>query len=109
MWMELASHLGLSLQRCKQETSSTDFVNWQAYLMKKMNEPSRSDYYLMRVAQEIRRAFAAKNTIVSIKDFFVKFTFEKKKPEAIEEIEPGERVTRSKGFWMGLVGLARKK
>lgn len=61
-WLKLARELGMSLQKCQRETTSTEFVDWMVFL--EMEEeakvrqewliPAKMDYYLAQIVAEIR-------------------------------------------------------
>lgn len=61
------------------------------WLDEQWNKPSRSDYYLMRVAQRVHQWSTSKT---SIKDQLIQFTTAK-------ALTPEERVAQSKAVWMG--------
>lgn len=66
-----------------------------AWIRKKQKEswerPSRTDYYLMRIAQRIQQTSGIK---ASLKDQIISFV--KDEPSSMEE-----RVARSKAIWIG--------
>lgn len=72
-----------------------------AWLDAQWNEPSRTDYYLMRVAQRLQQQWSKKQ--VSLKDQEIKFEFKKTVPLTREE-----KIARSKAIWMGGVEAAKK-
>ena len=74
-----------------------------AWMDLQWNEPSRSDYYLMRVAQRVHQQWNSKTT-VEISDQEIEFTTKKVCQKTPEE-EHQERVERSKSTWMS--GLRR--
>lgn len=72
--MKLASHLGMSLKRCKRETSSIEFVMWLVWLEEQeLTQFSKQDHYLAQIAMEIRRTITPKKQL-SLKNFFIRFT-----------------------------------
>ena len=68
-----------------------------AWLNEQWNVPSRSDHYLMRIAQRITQQWSKKKT--SLKDQRVTFTLAQKdkRPDLTAE----ERIAHSKATWMG--------
>ena len=56
------------------------FMAWQVWLSWQHNRPDRTDYYLMQIACEVRRIWAAKPDKVRLDQF--KITFEESKSSA---------------------------
>lgn len=101
MWLKLASHLHMSLERCQEETSSSDFVLWKAYFEQDVNEFHREDYYFAQIAQEVSRVLAKKPKQIKLKHFLLKFGKEEDKPQLSRE----ERIRASKSFWFAMTGF----
>jgi len=94
----------MSLQRCKQETTSTDFVKWRLFLKRLWNIPSRTDHYLAQIACEVVRGRAKYPKRVKMGAFILKF--KDVKPEADwSNLSPEERLARSKGAWLQSMGV----
>jgi len=68
-----------------------------AWLEGQWNAPSRTDYYLMRIAQRIHQQWSKR--VVEMNDQRITFTFGSKQPLSAEERE--KRIARSKAVWMG--------
>jgi hypothetical protein len=68
-----------------QRISHREFLLWCDYLDEEWNTPSRSDHYLMQIAQEVRRVLSKKPNKIKLKEFLFKFTRssekERQKPE----------------------------
>ena len=101
--MKLASHLHYSLQRVKNETTSTEFIMWQEYLGKEFMVARREDYYLAQIAAEIRRTISKYPKKIKLQDFLLKF--KNKKRDKMSELDLKEKTRRSKSFWKALVGI----
>ena len=71
-----------------------------AWLEEQWNKPSRSDYYLMRIAQRIQAQWSKKPA--TLKDQIIEF--EQKKAES----KPMDPVARSKAIWLGGLKAAQK-
>lgn len=100
--MQLASHLGQSLRWCKENISYTEFLTWQAWFRKDFNRPSRSDFYLMQIAYELRRAiaaFAGNKGKLSLNDF--KLTFKDK--QKLTEQQQREADLQHEKMWLAVV------
>lgn len=112
-WLDLASHLSMSLQRVKRETTSSEFVLWMVYLRELPNRFNALYHYLAQIAFEIRQsAFFAKRKRWRLTDFLLKFVWgeSEKRPETQTEFEAREaQVARSKSFWLGFVGMGEEK
>lgn len=63
----------MSLQRCQEETSSTQFLDWLAYLDWEINAFHREDWFLAQIAQEVRRTISKDPEKVKIEGFLRKF------------------------------------
>ena len=80
-WHKLASHLKMSLQRCQQETTSTEFNDWMVYLEMEAQSIKPEYYYWAMIASEIRMHIAKKPELVKIQNFILKFGPKKKEKE----------------------------
>lgn len=109
IWHQLADRLGMSLQRCQQETTSTQFVRWCDYLEQDLNRPSRGDYYLAQIAMEIRRGYVKTPANVKLEHFLLEFSKKEgpKKPRTEEERE--QWAAASKARWLGMVMSSKTK
>lgn len=97
-WLTLASHLGCSLEKVMDETTSSNFLLWCAYLKEKNDQNDKDDYRFAMLGQEIRRSYVKKGAAVRLKHFLLKWT--KPKPLSKEEY-----LKRSKAGWFGLLGI----
>lgn len=68
-------------------TSYRQYRAWMRYLREMLNEPSRTDYYLMQVAAETRRGNVKPGTRVQVKDMKIEFNIEPK-PAATRPTRP---------------------
>lgn len=75
------------------------------YLEEEYNRPSRTDYYLMQIAVEVRRVLSKKPALIKLKHFLIRFTpsTQKSKPPTTEDIS--SKVAQSKSRWKRWVGL----
>lgn len=85
----------MSLQRCQQETTSTEFVMWNQYLRRDLNVQGKTDYALAQIAAEVRRVLHKDPRQVKAEDFLIRFNTGKPDKKAAME--------KSKSFWMALV------
>jgi len=95
----------MSVQRCKKETTSMDFVMWMEYLEQEANAFHREDYYMAQIAAEVFRGNAKNPKKVRLRQFLLKFEREKKAAALTKE----ERLLRSKQAWCASVGLSSSK
>ena len=85
-------------------TSSTEFVEWMAYLDDEVERGfHREDYLFAMVAAEIRKGNVKNPRSVKMKDFILDFSG-KKKEEEHQALSLEERTARSKGFWFSVAG-----
>lgn len=108
--MKIASHLGISLQRCKREHTSREYLRWLAYLAKQDIEKfDRLEYYMAQIAMEVRASYAGKKKRFKLSDFLIKFTRKEKDISTLsgEELEKRKKevLERSKAHWLGILGL----
>jgi len=106
-WYRLASHLDMSKQRCQQETTSTEFLDWMEYLKLDVNAFHREDYFLASIARHIRMAFSKDpKKVPRLEQFLLKFTERKIMKKDMTKKETMERM---KSQFLGWVGIKRKK
>ena len=82
---------------------------WMDYLQKHFKKEQewkfKIEYYLARLTAETRRSWVADAKAVNDKDFFVVF----KKDEDKETDDKEQQMENSKQFWLGGLGLLKKK
>jgi len=114
LWYKLASRLGMSLQRCMRETTSSEFVGWQEYLRAEENETQREHYYLAQIAAEVRRGISKKPKSIKLEQFLLRFERKKIESRPLTEEEKQKRADKSKSIWLAFVnasynGKAKKR
>ena len=77
-----------------------------AWMLEQNNRPSRTDFYLMQIAAEVRRVLHKQPNTVRAQDFELKFGKSKKKEITAENAK--ERARRSKAFFGSLIAQATK-
>lgn len=65
------------------------------YFKEELNQPSRSDHYLMQIAQEVKRVLSKKPSKIKLKDFTLTFGKTQEKPSLTKE----EKTVESKSYW----------
>lgn len=101
-WHALATRLGMSLRRVKRETTSREFVRWKVLIEREWDEPTRLEYYLAQIATEIHRSHVKNPKRIKIEDKIL--DFKRKVKAAPEELDPEERMARSKAHWYAFLG-----
>jgi len=92
------------------ETTSTEFVDWQAFFAQELNMPRREDYYLAQIAAEVRRTIAKEPKGVAVDGFMLRFKSTAGKvvsevdEEAVEEDVQTAKAAGSKAAWLSLFG-----
>lgn len=99
--MRLASHLRMSLQRCQEETSSTEFLDWLEYLRQDINVHRREDYYLANIAKEIRRTITKDRQNIKLEPFLLEFE--------TKTITEKKKRTNTLGNWLTWAGIKAKE
>lgn len=79
------------MQRCRLETSSTDFVDWLTYLEMEPSMFHREDHYFAQIAAWVCRSINPKKK-VNVKDFLIKFVSSNEN-EKRTNIEKGKAAT----------------
>jgi len=104
LWFRLASHLGKSLQEVQDQTTSTEFVQWNRYLDDDVNAFHREDHYMAQIAAEVRRGHDKHPEKVMITDHILEFERVKDAAEEAEEFD----VKHSKDFWYAALGIKKE-
>lgn len=95
-------HLQGNLKEVMSSMTHREYLTRLAWIEENYKDPSREDYYAMRIAQEVRRVLSKKPNDVKITDFKVEFG---KQPKP----DPQKAVDASKAFWFGALGLPMPK
>lgn len=95
----------MSVRKVQSEVSSSEFLEWIAYLDEDANRFHREDYYFANIAAEIRRSYVKDPMKVKISSFLMKFTRAKKS----EKLSVKERIAQSKAFWRGMLKIPKAK
>lgn len=98
--MMLASHLHMSLARCKEETSFFEFLQWIEFLKQNEEEKFRrfekQDFYLSQIAAVIVASNSKDPKSIKIKDFYLTLPEEQKEKKKLTR---EERAEIAKRFW----------
>lgn len=90
MWFRLADRLKMSVNRCKAETTSSQFVKWNQYIKDDVNNFHREDWLAAQVCFFIRLIpnlmFGGKIDY-KVEDFLVKFKTSDASIEDSDEVE----------------------
>lgn len=97
----------MPLSECMHRHTHREYRTWQVWLDQQWNEPSRTDNYLMQIAQEIRRVLHKHPERVKL-DLF-KILFEWRKRSVQPKITKEEATKRSKARWLGFLGMGVKR
>lgn len=97
-WLRIASHLGLSLQRVKRETTASEYGLWLVYLEHEVNSFHREDYYWAKMNMLLEMSIAKEPSKVKFE--LLKFETDKK----TEEQKQAEKMNKSKVAWAKLFG-----
>lgn len=101
----------MSKQKCQDETTSTEYLDWQAHLDWLETQVTKDQHYFAQICTEIRRTIAKNPADPEIYDFILKFVREKKLEEMTEEeVEEAKKASaeQSKAAWMAAVGFGGK-
>lgn len=87
-------------------TTVTQFRAWMIYLQEEFNNPSRSDYYLMSIATDIRRSNAKYPSQIKMESSKLSFTFGEgtdkptKQVKQVLSVEEATRLSKARTFPM---------
>lgn len=104
----------MSVQRCRRETSSSEFNDWIVYLAKRrdrqFNEVSPDQFYLAQIAYETACAPLTSTARKSLKisDFILTFKKDTDKQPLTKE-EKAAKISKSKSHWLWMFGSGKKK
>lgn len=99
----------MPLRACMQAHTHREYRTWSRWLELEWDKPSRSDWFLMQIAAEIRRVLSKKPKLIQLKHFFLKFTTGKSDKPIEPEMTKEEATRIAKNKWFGLVGYKPKK
>ena len=114
----LAALLKMSVRECRQKHTHREYNALIAHLDSEWNKPSRSDYYLMQIALEIRRfmmGFSKEGKAPEMGDLILSFSSQRFESELEKEVTPEEikvKAEISKAVWFARTGQlpeSRKK
>jgi len=72
------------------------------WLEEQWNKPSRTDHYLMRIAQRVQQQWSKKP--VNLSDQLVKFA---RKTRREKPVDKAAQIARSKSIWMSRLGIKK--
>lgn len=106
--MRLASVLHLSLRACAQQTTHREYRTWVRWMQDEWNNPSRSDYYLMRISQRLIQTNSKTPDKHTLDEQKIPFGFGEKQDEPAQPKSRLSLITDfAKARWCALVGLKR--
>lgn len=110
-WLIVAHKLGMSLKRCKAETTPADLALWLAFFQEEPNHFNALHYYLAQICQVLAQVNSAKQSDanrITTNQFLLKFNTESEKKELTDE-EKQAKIANSKNFWKLLTGTKTGK
>lgn len=96
----------MSVARCQDEVSSSEFTDWQSFLEQEWNEHEVMHYYMAQLTAEVVRSNAAKGRARRVKteDYLIKFKT-RKKSRYPSTMTPEQRLNLSKAAWCWAAGV----
>lgn len=94
----------MTVEECQSRMSHREYATRMAYEVE--NEPHRTEWYLMQVAYEIRRIghLLSKDDLKPIGRFKIRL-----ERSQVVPLTPEEKLERSKAFWLGSLGVKKRK
>lgn len=74
----------MPIDECLRKHTYRQLLAWIEYLDVQWDEPTRSDFYLMQIACEVRRVLAKDRNAIQLKHFFLKFNSPQLAPASAE-------------------------
>ena len=90
----------MSLQRCQNETTSNEFLEWAEYLRQDFNVERREDFFLANIAKEIRMSNVKHPEKVKLSTYLLKFKEVKVKTEKSKK-------KNTLGAWLRWAGIKK--
>lgn len=95
--------MGVPWQECMKRVSHRDFKTWLIWEREQWNEPSRTDHYLMQIAQAVYASKSRSSTVLDKFKIPFKFLQRRMSPQSTTAA-----TELSKSRWFGLTGYRRK-
>lgn len=89
-----------------QETTSTQFVEWQEYFAWDLEQHKREDFYLAQIAQVVRQGMVRNPRSVKLDHYLINLTTRKQRRRPLTKQEKQQRLANSKAYWMGIAGYS---
>lgn len=93
-WYRVASHLGRTVGELRAQLTVSEFLGWLDYLEWDDDRDTRTHYYLMSIAAEVRRGRVKEPLKVKLTDFLLR------KPD---EEETPKKKQDSKAIWLSFL------
>ena len=87
------------------EITHREYLMWMQWLDEELERPTKSDHYLMQIAQQVARLFKKQPGRIQLKHF--KLSFRKK--QRATTTSKKEAATQSKARWFWLTGFKGKE
>ena len=97
----------MPLRECMRTHTNRECMAWLRWLEEQKNNPSRSDYYLMRIAAEVRKSWAKDPTKIQLNQFRINFVPPKQESEQ-PSLSHEERTAIAKARWFGFLNVRSK-
>jgi hypothetical protein len=98
----------MSLRECMEKHTEREMRITLAWLEMQWDRPSRTDWYLMQVAAEVRKGLVKRPNAVKTEHLKIKFVLDRKRSARGSALTPQEQMALSKHRWLGAVGLIGK-
>lgn len=95
----------MSVQKAQYEITSSEFLEWIAYLDLEEEMLKKEDYYFANIAAEVRRSWVQDKQKVDVNSFLMKWKrkeIKKKKPMSKEEITKSHKT-----FWGVILNVVK--
>ncbi len=90
----------MPLAECLLRLSHREYLTWLSWLQLQDNEPTVDQYYLMQIAQEVRRGYAKKPKTVKLEHMKLKF-----KSSVGTITDPKAAAATAKTRWLTAIGV----
>lgn len=115
LWFELADRLHMPLQKCQQETLSSEFVEWQIFYELKADRErdfhAKWEWYFAEFLKLFKQANFQNMEHVTTEEQLMEFKAaeQKGKEEPLTEEQMLEKAKLSEAMWCAWLGIDRSK
>jgi len=97
----------MPLARVLKEVTHREYRLWMVWLEQDQDRTTPDQYYLMQIAQEVRRVLSRNKKSIKLRDFRIRFTRKKTKPKTQRDKDEATKLSRAR--WFSFLGMKGSK